>query len=94
VPGLDATYWLYSVLVPESDGRGRDDLLEHLGRLGIGARALWRPLRAQPPFASAQVVGAGVADGLFQRGVSLPCPTELTESDQQRVIDGVRSFFS
>ena len=30
VDGLDATYWLYSVLVPEPDGRGRDDFLAHL----------------------------------------------------------------
>ncbi len=52
-PGLDATYWLYSVLVPRGDGRGRDELLAHLAARGIGARALWRPLHAQPPFAGA-----------------------------------------
>ena len=94
VDGLDATYWLYSVLVPESDGRGRDDLLEHLNGRGIGARALWRPLHAQPPFASSQVLGGAVGDGLFERGVSLPCATELTADDQERVIAAVRSFFA
>ncbi len=94
VDGLDATYWLYSVLVRESDGRGRDDLLDHLNGRGIGARSLWRPLHAQPPFASAQVVGGAVGDGLFERGVSLPCATELTADDQERVIAAVRSFFS
>jgi dTDP-4-amino-4,6-dideoxygalactose transaminase len=93
VEGLDATYWLYSVLVPESHGRGRDELLEHLNSRGIGARALWRPLHAQPPFATARVVGGSVADGLFERGVSLPCATELTAGDQERVIAAVRSFF-
>jgi dTDP-4-amino-4,6-dideoxygalactose transaminase len=94
VPGLEATYWLYSVLVPESDGRGRDELLEHLVARGIGARALWRPLHAQPPFADARTVGGGVGDGLFERGVSLPCATELSDTDQARVIEAVRSFFS
>jgi dTDP-4-amino-4,6-dideoxygalactose transaminase len=39
------------------------------------------------------VVGGAVGDGLFERGVSLPCATELTERDQERVIAGVRSFF-
>ena len=82
------------MLVPESDGRGRDDLLEHLNSRGIGARALWRPLHAQPPFASAPLVGGAVADGLFERGVSLPCATELTAADQERVIAAVRSFFA
>ena len=94
VDGLDATYWLYSVLVPEADGRGRDEFLAHLNGLGVGARALWRPLHAQPPFASAPVLGGGVGDGLFARGLSLPCATELTDADQDRVIAAVRSFFA
>jgi dTDP-4-amino-4,6-dideoxygalactose transaminase len=94
IQGLDATYWLYSVMVPEADGRGRDDFLQHLNALGIGARALWRPLHAQPPFANARVVGGEVGDGLFERGLSLPCATELTDDDQTRVIEAVRSFFA
>ena len=92
VAGLDATYWLYSVLVPESDGRGRDEFLDHLNRAGVGARALWRPLHAQPPFMGAPVLGGAVGEGLFARGLSLPCATELVEADQDRVIAAVRSF--
>ena len=41
VDGLDATYWLYSVLVPESDGRGRDEFLDAPQRARRrGARAV------------------------------------------------------
>jgi dTDP-4-amino-4,6-dideoxygalactose transaminase len=94
VAGLDATYWLYSVLVGEASGRGRDDLLAHLEDHGVGARALWRPLHAQPPFAESPVLGGGVGDDLFHRGLSLPCSTDLTERDQQHVIDAVHSFFA
>lgn len=93
VEGYDATYWLYSVLTPEDDSRGRDEFLTHLNGLGVGARALWRPLHAQPPFAQARTLGGAVGDGFFTRGVSLPCATELTEADQQRVIDAVLAFF-
>ena len=53
VEGLDATYWLYSVLVPADDPRGRDAFLAHLAAAGVGARALWRPLHDQPPYAAA-----------------------------------------
>jgi dTDP-4-amino-4,6-dideoxygalactose transaminase len=91
--GYDPTYWLYSVMVSEADGRGRDDILEHLVARGIQARALWRPLHAQPPFAAAPVVGGPVGDRLFARGLSLPCATELGDADQDRVIAAVRSFF-
>ena len=94
IEGLDATSWLYSVLVPEGDGRGRDDFLEHLQARGVGARALWRPLHAQPPVLAAPVLGGAVGDGLFGRGLSLPCATELTDADQDRVIEAVRSFFA
>ena len=38
--------------------------------------------------------GERSADGLFERGVSLPCATELTAGDQERVIAAVRSFFA
>jgi dTDP-4-amino-4,6-dideoxygalactose transaminase len=92
--GMDATYWLYSVLVPTDDPRGRDGLLEHLREAGVGARALWRPLHAQPPFAGAPRVGGQVGVDLFQRGVSLPCATELTAHDQERVLEAVLAFYS
>lgn len=93
VEGMAATYWLYSVLMPEAEQRGRDELLEHLNAAGVGARALWRPLHAQPPFAEAPVIGGAVGAGLFERGVSLPCATDLTEADQDRVIAALRAFF-
>ena len=60
---------------------------------GIGARALWRPLHAQPPFAAPRSSATGRCRDLFQRGVSLPCATELTEADQERVIAAVRSHW-
>lgn len=93
LPGFDATYWLYSVLVQATDGRGRDALLEHLGAQGVGARALWRPLHLQPPYAGSVVIGGAVGESFFERGVSLPCATDLTGADQDRVIAAVRSFF-
>ena len=93
VPGFDATYWLYSVLMPEADGRGRDALLEHLTERGVGARALWRPLHLQPPYADSVLIGGAVGESFFARGVSLPCATDLTDPDQDRVIAAVRSFF-
>lgn len=90
-PGEAATYWLYSVLVEEPSHRDR--LLTHLQGRGIGARALWRPIRDQPPFAGTTVLGGDVARGLFDRGVSLPCSTHLSEQDQARTIEAVRDYF-
>ena len=92
VAGLDSTFWLYSVLVPERRP-GRDDLLEHLSGRGIGARALWRPLHPQPPFTSAPV-----ARGTGRRRASssgrVAALRDRPDGGTRRVIAAVRSFFA
>jgi len=89
IEGARSTYWLYSILLQAESQR--DAALEFLHERGIGARAVWRPLHLQPPLRDATVLGGAVAESLFQRGLSLPCSTDLTESDQDRVIDAVRA---
>jgi dTDP-4-amino-4,6-dideoxygalactose transaminase len=89
-----ATYWLYSVLMPDgATSADRDRLLEHLSGAGVQARSLWRPLHLQPPFAGARRLGGEVGEDLFERGLSLPCSTTLTAEDQERVVEAVLDFF-
>jgi dTDP-4-amino-4,6-dideoxygalactose transaminase len=92
VDGAYSTYWLYSVLL--ADEKQRDSVLDYLAGRGVGARAVWRPLHLQPPLRDAAVLGGSVAESLFQRGLSLPCSTDLTEADQDRVIAAVRGALS
>jgi len=87
--GARSTYWLYSVLMDNE--KQRDAVLAHLHERGIGARAVWRPLHLQPPLWDAALLGGAVAESLFHRGLSLPCSTDLTESDQDRVIEAFRA---
>jgi dTDP-4-amino-4,6-dideoxygalactose transaminase len=91
LPGSRSTYWLYSVLA--EDQHTRDSLLDHLSRHGVGARALWRPLHQQPPFAHSRRLGGEIATSLFDRGLSLPCSTDLSDADQDRVVAALRSYF-
>ncbi|MGZ4507550.1 MAG: DegT/DnrJ/EryC1/StrS family aminotransferase [Blastococcus sp.] len=89
-----ATYWLYSILMPDgATSADRDRLLEHLSGVGIQARSLWRPLHLQPPFAGARRLGGAVGEDLFARGVSLPCSSTLTPEDQERVVEAVLAYF-
>ncbi|GAB4099798.1 aminotransferase class I/II-fold pyridoxal phosphate-dependent enzyme [Sinomonas halotolerans] len=85
-----STYWLYSVKVPGTDGtEARDALQDHLAHAGIESRALWRPLHMQPPLRDEERLGGSVSEELFRRGLSLPCSTDLRDSDQDRVIESV-----
>jgi len=85
------TNWLSVFSIDEGRfGVGRDALLEALAREDIEARAVWKPLHAQPVFAACERVGGAVAEDLFARGLCLPSSSHLTADDQGRVIDVVR----
>ena len=91
LPGTASTYWLYSAVL--NPGLDRDEALDHLNRDGIDARALWRPLRDQPPMSAAGCLGSGeVSRELFARGVSLPSSPSLTDADQDRVIASLTAW--
>ena len=91
---LDSTYWLYSVLCPTAPRPPTaTGCSSTCGRSGIRARALWRPLHLQPPFAGARRLGGAVGEDLFERGVSLPCSSSLTAEDQDRVVAAVLDYF-
>ncbi|WP_243063530.1 aminotransferase class I/II-fold pyridoxal phosphate-dependent enzyme [Humibacter sp. RRB41] len=95
VPGFDATYWLYSVLAPAGIGTEyRDALWKHMGEAQIGSRPLWRPLHMQPPWQGSAQLGGAVAEDIFNRGLSLPCSYDLTDAEQDRVIDVALEFLS
>jgi pyridoxal phosphate-dependent aminotransferase EpsN len=86
------TNWLSCFLVDARDfGAGRDDVIAALGRVNIEARPVWKPMHLQPLYASAERFGGAVAEDLFARGICLPSSSSLTQADQDRVIEGVRT---
>jgi pyridoxal phosphate-dependent aminotransferase EpsN len=87
------TNWLSVFLIDApAFGASRDALLEALAREDIEGRPVWKPLHAQPVFASCERVGGAVSEDLFARGICLPSSSSLTAADQARVIDVVRKL--
>jgi pyridoxal phosphate-dependent aminotransferase EpsN len=70
-------------------------IIDALGAENIESRPVWKPMHLQPLFAGCKYFthgdGESVADRLFATGVCLPSGSSMTEEEQQRVIDGVRS---
>jgi dTDP-4-amino-4,6-dideoxygalactose transaminase len=77
--------WLYTVLLP--DQTTRDRVCTFLNDAAIEARPIWLPLRRQPPYRSASIIGGDVAINLSERGLSLPSSVGLSSADQERVVD-------
>ena len=88
----EPSMWLYSVLIdPAVAGLDRRAMLEQLETDGIQSRPVWAPAHVMPFYADAPRLGGAVGDRLFAQGLSLPCSTNLTDTDQDRVIDAFRS---
>ena len=87
------TRWL-TVITVDADRFGvtREDIRLALEAENIESRPLWKPMHLQPVFADCEVAGGGVAEALFRDGLCLPSGTAMTETQQRRVIQRIRSM--
>jgi perosamine synthetase len=83
--------WFSGFVFETDDGKSRSaELRAALREAGIDARPFWKPMHQQPPYRDAPRTVMPVSDNLWERIVTLPCSTHLTEEDQSKVIDEVR----
>ncbi len=85
--------WLSCFLIDEKEfGASQVEIIRHLESHNIESRPVWKPLHTQPLYIGFDCVGGEVAEDLNRRGICLPSSSSLTEEDQQRVIDCVKSL--
>jgi pyridoxal phosphate-dependent aminotransferase EpsN len=83
--------WLSCFLIDaEEFGCSRDELIRSLDAEDIESRPVWKPMHLQVLYAKSERYGGEVAEDLFQRGISLPSSSSLSEEDQLRVINVIR----
>lgn len=84
--------WLTCVVLdPDLSATTPDLLIESLEAADIEARYLWKPMHAQPVFASSRAFVTGTSDRLFATGVTLPSGSALSDEDVNRVVSTVRA---
>ncbi|NQV57966.1 MAG: DegT/DnrJ/EryC1/StrS family aminotransferase [Rhodospirillales bacterium] len=88
IPSVLGACW-YSGLVA-ADVKAADQLRKFLRDADIDSRPFWCPVHLQKPYLTAPKTEQRVCEDLWQRIVTLPCSTALTEIDQERVIDALR----
>lgn len=93
--GFHSTRWLTCFTLPGEDAEARcKHVMKALERHLIEARPVWKPMHLQPLFDGAPYFSHGpgqdVAAGLFENGICLPSGSNLSEEQQDRVIDHLR----
>jgi dTDP-4-amino-4,6-dideoxygalactose transaminase len=83
-PWGQSNAWLTTVLL-DPEGAGPDPVIAALGRAGIEARHVWKPMHLQPVFAGAHVHGGAVAEDIFARGLCLPSGARLSDAQLEEI---------
>ncbi|MEI1423024.1 aminotransferase class I/II-fold pyridoxal phosphate-dependent enzyme [Bacillus cabrialesii] len=87
--------WLTTLTL--DNGLSPYDAVQRLAEENIEARPLWKPLHTQPLFEPSIFYsheGTGsICEDLFKRGICLPSGSNLTEEEQDRVIDVLVHLF-
>ena len=89
--GCEPNHWLTTVVFDDSFGATTGAVLDALRSAGIEARLSFKPMHLQPVFAGHPVVGGAIAERLFERSLSLPSGSWLTDDDVAWVCDVIGS---
>ena len=90
-PWAESACWFSGLVLDDARAAQAATIRARLRERGIDARPFWRPMHLQRPYRDAPRDRLSVGDSLWQRVLTLPCSTHLTDADQDRVIDETRA---
>jgi perosamine synthetase len=92
-------YWMYSILIEDSFGLSKDDVMEKLRDKGVDTRSFFYGMHQQPVFKNngddryPDCHGSyPVADELTRKGLYLPSSGSLTEDNIETVVQAIKSL--
>jgi perosamine synthetase len=81
--------WLFTAVFPEAK-----QLMTHLLQNQIQVRPFWVPMNELVMFKNCLFVQQeNISKSVYQNAISLPCSTNLTEKEQQIVIEAVKKYY-
>lgn len=86
--GVRSNKWFYSLYLDDARHR-RDDVIAALKAQNIQTRPVWALIHEQADYGACERCGTALAEDFRAKIVNLPCSTNLTEADAQRVVDAL-----
>lgn len=89
-------HWLSVITIKENSTVKPLDIIEALEKENIESRPVWKPMHMQPVFQGydfIKIKDKAVSEDLFKRGVCLPSDTNMTEEEQERVIEIIKKLW-
>lgn len=85
------SFWMYTILLRDSDAATRDRLMAFLDEKGIETRPVFYPMHVLPPYQE-DASGFPVAERLAGTGVNLPTHELVTQEDVAHIAANLREF--
>jgi perosamine synthetase len=87
-----SSFWLSTILLdPTATKIDRQTLRKMLAERHIETRPLWQPLHRSPAHRGAQSYHCVIADRIQEQALSLPSSANLTDAEQDRVIEDLKA---
>lgn len=83
--------WLYSILVNDSYGITRDELINRLKEKGIQSRPFFIPVHNMPPYRECKTGNMDITSDVAASGMNLPSSVGLKEDEIKLVCDVIMS---
>ena len=90
--GDASNHWYYSFVLNEPDDEKRDRLMRFLGDRMIQSRPIWKLNHTQTPFRQFRAMSCSRAERFYGSVVNIPCGTNLTEEQRERVCQALLEF--
>lgn len=87
--------WFSGIVLPEGAKLNEaKEVCEQLKGDGIEARSFWKPVHIQAIYKDCPKSEVYVAESLWQRIITLPCSTNITEENLEKVVKSVSAFLN
>jgi perosamine synthetase len=88
-PWASSACWFSGIVLNEWSPAEIADVRARLRRAGVDARPFWKPMHLQRPYRDAPSAALPVTDALWERVLTLPCSTGITNAELRHVADVV-----
>jgi len=88
--GVKSNEWLFTIT-----SSSMQELLDYLNVNGVMSRPFWIPMNQLPMYSNNLYINdRDVSESVHSTALSIPCSTNISESDLEKIVSTIKSFFA
>lgn len=88
----ESACWFSGIYIPNGNAKMVKEICESLGERDIEARSFWKPVHMQKPYSNCFCSEMGVTETIWNRIVTLPCSTGITQEELEQVTEALKDI--